>query len=84
MLARLESGLAAGCLAELTDADARPAPAEAILTLIGRPDFSPDSRRLARALGVTVDVVNRSLFECLRTNRLAMTRRRRWTVLPND
>ncbi len=59
-----------------------PALAEAILGLIGRPGFRPDSRWIARTLGVTEDDVNRILPELLRTKRLAMTDRRRWLVHP--
>jgi hypothetical protein len=83
-MARLEARLAASGLAELAPAEVRPVTADAILDLVGRPGFRPDSRRLARTLGVTVDAVNCCLFDLLRTNRLAMTGRRGWTVLPND
>lgn len=59
-----------------------PALAEAILGLISRPGPRPDSRWIARTLGVTEDDVNRVLPELLRTKRLAMTNRHRWLVQP--
>ncbi len=82
-LARFEAKLAAAGLADRSPAEVPLATADAILGLVDRPGFRPDSRRLARTLGVTVDAVNCSLFDLVRTRRLVMTDRRRWTVLPN-
>ncbi len=85
-LVRLEARLADGCLPNVADGASAPGPAaaESILSLVGRTGFRPDSRQLARTLGLTVDAVNCALFELIRTNRLVMVERRRWTVPPNE
>lgn len=57
-----------------------PSLADAILGVIGRVDFRPDTRWISRMIGVSVDEVVATLPDLLRTNQLAMVARRRWVV----
>ena len=52
----------------------------AILELVRLQEFQPDSRWIARVLGLSVDEVNVALSRLVRLGMLEMTDRNRWTV----
>lgn len=74
---QVEEYLAGNVMPPVTDQPPLP---EAILGLVTRPGFRPDSRWIARVLGITADDVNRVLPELLRSRQLAMVGRRRWST----
>jgi len=54
--------------------------AEAIVMAIGRPTFRPESRWLARVVGISIDRVNISLQALLRNGHLRMLSKDLWRV----
>jgi uncharacterized protein (TIGR02147 family) len=56
----------------------------AILELVRLPGFRPDSRWIARVLGLSIDEVNISLQRLLRLGLLSMDARDRWTDRTGD
>jgi transcriptional regulator with XRE-family HTH domain len=55
----------------------------AVLATVDREVFKPDSRWIAMATGLSVDVVNEALHRLLRTGKLFMESTAKWTANPS-